>query len=180
MVRPVSGSSEGHSAQPSSARRIVDAYTSWRDEPADGAGLRKNRGPSLELPSHLQTERTRTLLRVIREGAPRRGQRQQSELVRSHPSLESARNRALEEVGSLGDGRVKTRARLGAHAGQVNGFQSADGQRGFRVDYDPDKGVHFNWYDWSGGDRGSGGRWGAEIFPGTAADYARLIRQLNR
>jgi hypothetical protein len=109
----------------------------------------------------------------------RRGTPQTEELVRSHTSLERARNTALAEAGPLGHDRVPMDGRLGDGKGSVVGFRTADGQRGFRVDYDPDKGIHYNWFDWSGGNKGAGGRWGAEVFPGTREQYVALLRALQ-
>jgi hypothetical protein len=102
------------------------------------------------------------------------------ELVRSHTSLERARNTALAEAGPLGHDRVPMDGRLGDGKGSVVGFRSADGQRGFRVDYDPGKGIHYNWFDWTGGNKGAGGRWGAEVFPGSREQYVALLRALQK
>ncbi len=115
-----------------------------------------------------------------RGGRRRTDAPQQREQVRNHESLERARNAALEEVGPLGHDRVPTDGRLHDAAGRVNGFQSGDGLRGFRIDFDPNKGIHYNWYDWTGGARGAGGRWGAETFPGTHDQYLRILESLNR
>lgn len=134
------------------------------------------------IPRAYQNEKTQALSHAVgvTGGASSQRRLQKDEAVRGHRSLEAARNKTLEEIGDLGHDKQRTRARLGDDIGKVNGFKSADGKRGFRVDYDPDKGVHYNWFDWSRGSRGTGGRWGAEIFPGTQEDYARIIAQLNR
>jgi hypothetical protein len=110
----------------------------------------------------------------------RRGAPQTEELVRRHTSLERARNTALAEAGPLGHDRVPMDGRLGDGRGSVVGFRSADGQRGFRVDYDPDKGIHYNWFDWTRGNKGAGGRWGAEVFPGSREQYVALLRALQK
>ena len=100
-------------------------------------------------------------------GGPKRTKKPQTEeLVRDHKNFETARNSALDEIGSLKHDFKPVKGKFGAAKGKVNGQQSADGKRGFRLDYDPDKGPHVNWYDWSGGNKGAGGRWGAEKFPG--------------
>lgn len=44
--------------------------------------------------------------------------------------------------------------------GTLIGKQSADGKRGWRIDND-----HVNWWDWSGGKKGNGGRYGHSFFP---------------
>lgn len=49
---------------------------------------------------------------------------------------------------------------LDPSTGTLIGEQNADGLRGWRIDDD-----HVNWWDWSEGKRGSGGRTGHEFFP---------------
>ena len=44
--------------------------------------------------------------------------------------------------------------------GTLIGERSADGKRGWRIDDG-----HVNWWDWSGGKKGDGGRFGHEYFP---------------
>jgi hypothetical protein len=106
--------------------------------------------------------------------------KQEKEQVRTHASPERARNQTLEEVGDLGHGRQPTKGTLHDAEGRINGFQSADGKRGFRIDFDPEKGAHYNWYDWSKGNKGSGGRWGAEYFPATKEQYLQMLKGLER
>lgn len=54
-------------------------------------------------------------------------------------------------------------------------MQSADGKRGWRLEWDPKKGAHFNWYDWTEGGKGTGGRWGAERFGATRDEVTDMI-----
>jgi hypothetical protein len=44
--------------------------------------------------------------------------------------------------------------------GTLIGARSEDGNRGWRIDND-----HVNWWDWTGGKKGSGGKYGHEFFP---------------
>ena len=44
--------------------------------------------------------------------------------------------------------------------GTLIGEQSANGKRGWRIDGD-----HLNWWDWTEGKKGMGGRYGHEFFP---------------
>jgi hypothetical protein len=44
--------------------------------------------------------------------------------------------------------------------GTLIGEMSKDGKRGWRIDYG-----HVNWWDWMGGKKGSGGRYGHAFFP---------------
>lgn len=111
-------------------------------------------------------------------GRPKRPKKPQTEeLVRDHQNFEKARNKALDEIGSLGHDFKPVKGKFGKAKGAVNGMQSSDGKRGFRLDHDPDKGNHVNWYDWTGGNKGAGGRWGAEKFPGSEKDFAKLLKQ---
>ncbi len=111
------------------------------------------------------------------------------ELVREHPSFEAARNQALAEVGDLGPNARPVYGRLGDAAGQFVGMQSADGKKGFRLDYapqdpnDPAKpfGPHFNWWDRTEGTkRGQGARQGAEYFPGGQEEFQRRLQENQR
>jgi hypothetical protein len=77
-------------------------------------------------------------------------------------------------------------AKLGDKPGQFVGLQSADGSKGFRLDYsppdpsNPDKpsGGHWNWWDRSEGTkRGAGERKGAEYFPGTKEEFDRRLEK---
>jgi len=105
------------------------------------------------------------------------------EIIRKHPSIEAARNTAIREAGDLGHDKVQYFGKFGPAKDKIVGFDSADGKRGFRIDFDPndpEKGLHYNWWDWSNGKKGSGGRWGAEVFEnGIQEDFQRLIDQLN-
>jgi hypothetical protein len=68
-------------------------------------------------------------------------------------ALESARRNA----GDLGQG---TKKMYDPETGTLIGEMSADGKRGWRIDVD-----HANFWDWSGGKKGTGGKYGHEYFP---------------
>lgn len=116
-------------------------------------------------------------------------QRFERELVRQHPSFDRAMNQALAEVGDLGPNPRPVYGRLGDSQGQFVGLQSADGLRGFRLDYatpDPSNpnrpsGPHVNWWDRTlGSTRGQGERKGAEYYPGTQQEYQRQLQGYQR
>jgi hypothetical protein len=44
--------------------------------------------------------------------------------------------------------------------GTIVGEQSADGKAGWRADHG-----HFNWWDWTAGKKGKGGRYGHDYYP---------------
>jgi RHS repeat-associated protein len=56
-------------------------------------------------------------------------------------------------IGELGDDAVSHVGRTGPFSGKVTGQKSADGSRGFRIDYDSNKGAHVNW--WNGKQKGA-------------------------
>ena len=69
---------------------------------------------------------------------------------------ESARNTLMKEVdktGAFTNGSVPYNGRLESSYGYDRqiGRQSLDGKVRWRLDYDPDKGVHYNFEDFSGG-----------------------------
>jgi len=76
-------------------------------------------------------------------------------------------------VGDLGDDAISIRGRFGSQQGRVVGQMSRDGRRGWRLDYDPTKGPHYNYFDH---DRGI---YGAVPFEGTQEQVDRLIDTLN-
>lgn len=96
-------------------------------------------------------------------------------------SFERARNLALSEVGNLGINSKPNISNLpkSRSYGKVIGRQSADGLRGWRIDFDPIKGPHINIFDYSKG-KGSNAIKKAIPFNGTEADVERLIKQFNR
>ncbi len=56
-----------------------------------------------------------------------------------------------------------------ANGGELEGLPNGmrEGYKfGWRLDFDAGKGPHFNWFDWTNGNKGTGGRWGAVRFAG--------------
>ncbi len=60
---------------------------------------------------------------------------------------------ANDVIGGLGDDAVEHVGKLGSQKGVTTGYKSADGKKGWRVDYDKDKGGHINW--WNGKEKGA-------------------------
>ena len=66
---------------------------------------------------------------------------------------DNAVNVAKDIVGDLGDDAVEQVGKLGGQKGKVTGYKSADGKKGWRVDFDSKKGAHINW--WNGKEKGA-------------------------
>lgn len=101
------------------------------------------------------------------------------EMVTAHPDAQCAFNHAMSELGGpLSEDAQLTQAKgLGGDTsveGLYNGMK--EGRRSWRLDYDPEKGPHFNWQL---GKKSSGGIWGAATFPGTYEDYIDMLLQFN-
>ncbi len=71
--------------------------------------------------------------------------------------FDKATEAARENAGDLG---LNPRTQIDPETGTIIGQTSEDGLRGWRVDND-----HVNWWDWTQGKRGKGGRSGHEFFP---------------
>jgi hypothetical protein len=70
-------------------------------------------------------------------------------------------DRALEGArGNAGDLGPNTQKMYDPKTGTLIGEKSRDDNRGWRIDRD-----HINWWDWAGGKKGSGGRYGHEYYP---------------
>ncbi|MBA0035798.1 VENN motif pre-toxin domain-containing protein [Pantoea sp. BIGb0393] len=103
-------------------------------------------------------------------------------ILKTEKNWESARNKALNIVGSLGvDSKpVIGRLEVSAGNGKVIGRQSGDGKVGWRVDYDPEKGTHINIWDYSQG-KGPGKAVKQVIpFEGNEKSFETILKQLNR
>ncbi|MGH8016749.1 MAG: hypothetical protein ACREIA_00395 [Opitutaceae bacterium] len=74
-----------------------------------------------------------------------------------HDNYDKARESAFENAGGLGE---NTKKEYDPATGTLVGEQSEDGKQGWR-----DDGGHFNWWDWTGGKKGSRGRYGHEHYP---------------
>ncbi|GAA0874324.1 hypothetical protein GCM10009118_07320 [Wandonia haliotis] len=75
-------------------------------------------------------------------------------------------------LGDLGDGMKVKKGKFGTQKDRVVGLQSADGSKGWRIDYDEEKGAHYNWWD--------GKEKGAVPFEGTQEQVDTIIDQLNK
>jgi hypothetical protein len=87
---------------------------------------------------------------------------------------------ALAREGKLPN-LVKEVSTVGPSRGMVIGSKTADGLRGWRIDWDPTKGFHVNWWDYSAG-VGHRRNWlyGANIVRGgTEADYLALLQHFQ-
>ena len=63
--------------------------------------------------------------------------------------------------------------------GKVLGRISSDGKKGWRLDYDPKKGMHINVFDYT---KGKGDKAIKEVIPfnGNKDDFNRYLKQLNK
>ena len=92
------------------------------------------------------------------------------------PSFGAALDAALAASG-LGSDPVDHVQKLGPAKGRIVGRESADGRRGWRADYDKEKGFHVDWWDRTAGPKRSDWRFGVRrITNGTEADYLRLLQ----
>jgi RHS repeat-associated protein len=71
--------------------------------------------------------------------------------------FDKANSAARKNAGNLGQ---NTQKMFDPKTGTQIGEMSADGKRGWRIDDD-----HLNWWDWTGGKKGQGGKYGHEFFP---------------
>ena len=74
-------------------------------------------------------------------------------LKEGNRTMDNAIKVAKDVVGDLGDDAVEHVGKLQGQKGKVVGFKSADGKKGWRIDYDDKKGAHINW--WNGKEKGS-------------------------
>src|SRR5690349_20202657 len=82
------------------------------------------------------------------------------EQIRDNPDARAAFENVSKNLGRpLSDDAVESKAKFGDAKGLSNGMR--EGYKfGWRLEWDPDKGAHFNWFDYTEGDKGSGcGRW---------------------
>ena len=97
-------------------------------------------------------------------------------------TYEQARNKALEILGDLGPGSEPHISRLKASkaCGLVDGRQSLDGKKLWRLDFDPIKGPHINIENWTAGKRDGGGVNIAIPFDGDENLFMSLLKHLNK
>ncbi|THU39401.1 hypothetical protein FAM09_12915 [Niastella caeni] len=85
---------------------------------------------------------------------------------------------ASAAIGDLGDDAIPLMGKSTSKYPDANkivvGMQSADGSRGWRIDFDPEKGAHYNWFNNNTGERG------AVFFEGTADQVHYLKQQMTK
>jgi RHS repeat-associated protein len=98
------------------------------------------------------------------------------ENFRHFPSFNEARAAARKFAGLDGP-TVDFKSKLGPHKGRIMGRMTPDGQRGWRIDFDPEKGFHVNWWDHTGGPKREKWLYGANIVDGgTLDDFYALLQ----
>ncbi len=98
------------------------------------------------------------------------------ENISSFKSMNEARDYARQQSG-IGENAVDFIQEIGPLKGQVTGRMSPDGLRGWRLDFDQDKGFHVNWWDRSGGSKRSEWTYGASKIEGGSLDSFQDILQ---
>jgi hypothetical protein len=98
------------------------------------------------------------------------------ENIRRFASLNAARAAARQYAG-LGDDAVNFVQEIGPLTGRVTGRMSRDGLRGWRIDFDPRKGFHVNWWDRTGGTSRADWKYGANVIEGGTLDDFWAIMQ---
>lgn len=95
-------------------------------------------------------------------------------------TYEQARNKAMELLGSLEPGSQPMVGRLKMSLGyqKVIGRQSADRKAHWRLDFDPDKGIHINVADFREGKQNA--KKYVIPFEGDEATFATLLKHLNK
>ena len=80
-------------------------------------------------------------------------------------AYDKAREAAWKNAGDLGP---DTKKMFDPETGTLIGEGSSDMKRGWRLDEG-----HFNWWDWTGGKKGKGGKYGHEFFQGETGPHSR-------
>ena len=89
--------------------------------------------------------------------------------------LNEARSDAIDNAG-LGDDTVPFVQEIGPYAGEITGSMSPNGKRGWRIDWDAEKGFHVNWWDCTGGARRVDWVYGSNaIVDGTNNDFLAIL-----
>ena len=102
------------------------------------------------------------------------------EFVQEFENFNSARDNA-KKMSGLGDDAIDFKNKIGPFKGQVTGRMSPDGSKGWRIDYDPDKGFHVNWWDHNGSRKRKDWLIGANIIKdGSNDDFYQLIQHFPK
>jgi RHS repeat-associated protein len=97
------------------------------------------------------------------------------EITQVFKNLNDARAVAIRSSG-IGDDAIPFVQEIGPDAGRVTGMQSPDGLQGWRLDWDPGKGFHVNWWDRIAGPKRATWYYGANIVEGGTWDaYQELL-----
>nr|WP_313738109.1 VENN motif pre-toxin domain-containing protein [Acinetobacter sp.] len=122
------------------------------------------------------------VMAAVTGGVKANSQNKIEEILPKVKSWEVARNNAISQVGNLGINSKPVVGRLEVSAGynQVIGRQSADGKKGWRLDYDPQKGPHVNTWDYTKGKGPDKAIKKVIPFDGTETTFKTLLKQLNR
>ena len=95
-------------------------------------------------------------------------------------SLNEARS-AARTFSGLGNKAVDFIQEIGPLKGRVTGRMSPDALRGWRIDFDPKKGFHVNWWNRTGGIKRGDWVYGANIIQGgTLDDFYSLLEHFPR
>lgn len=122
------------------------------------------------------------VMAAVTGGVRAKSQNKIEETLPKVKSWEVARNNAISQVGDLGINSKPVVGRLEVSAGynQVIGRQTADGKKGWRLDYDPQKGPHVNTWDYTKGKGPDKAIKKVIPFDGTETTFKILLKQLNR
>ena len=97
------------------------------------------------------------------------------EITQVFKNLTDARAAAIRSSG-IGDDAIPFVQEIGPDAGRVTGMQSPDGLQGWRLDWDPGKGFHVNWWDRTVGPKRATWYYGANVVEGGTWDaYQDLL-----
>ena len=78
---------------------------------------------------------------------------------------------SAKQLAGLGDDAVDFVQEVGPFKGRITGRMSPNGRQGWRIDYDPQKGFHVNWWDQTGGLKRIDWLYGANKIEGGTLDH---------
>jgi len=113
---------------------------------------------------------------AVPNSASAKGLKRATENLEGAATSLDARRRGSELAG-LGEDSVPFISDVGPQKGWAVGRQSTDGLRGWRMDWDPQKGYHVNWWDRTSGAKRKDWLYGSiTIDGGTWDDYIELLK----
>ncbi|MBB4929672.1 Flp pilus assembly pilin Flp [Lipingzhangella halophila] len=99
------------------------------------------------------------------------------------PNEQAALDRAEQRVNLAGEETIEHTQKIGPWEGFTSGRQTADGKRGWRLDFDPnnpDKGYHINWWDRTDGKKRKDWEYGSiHVQDGDEDAFIRALEELN-